>query len=102
MWTRKARDLECGITALDDGSLYVRPGKEVYVDQWPLEAKKGNKMEKWLEGKKTILVQILAIAGAVGLYWKGDVTQEDFLTTLWAAATAMFMAIKVNRVKNGK
>ncbi len=55
-------------------------------------------MKAWLEGKKTIIIQIVALLSASALYWKGELTQDQFLAALWLAFTAIFAAVKANRM----
>jgi len=57
---------------------------------------------QWLTGKKTIIVQILAIAGIAGAWLGGTISTEDALKSIWLAFTALFLAVKANRMINGK
>lgn len=102
MWTLREIESEHGITVLHDGPVFIGAGQEVYVERWPLEkVKKGVQMKEFLAGKKTIIVQILAIAGILGAWWSGEMVALDALGAIWAALTITFGAVKINRMTNG-
>lgn len=57
-----------------------------------------SKFLEWLKGKRTVFVQLGAIFAAIGAYLTGELSLMEMGGALWAALTAIYAALKVNRL----
>lgn len=99
MWIRKERDCEPGITVLNDGSLFVPSGQEVYIERWPNDnGQKGSiAMFNWLKGWGTYIGCAGVVLVTLKSYLDGQIPMAEFITVIMGAFAGIRLRAAVGR-----
>ena len=56
-----------------------------------------SKLQEWLSGKKTIVMGVLGVVGAIMAWASNEITALQALTLGWGAVTAIFLRVGVKK-----